>query len=59
MARLKKEEMIPKEDVLRQIGLALRRTALLYHHFAKTLVDELGEERGMALIGKAVEAYGS
>ena len=59
MARHRKEETIPKEDVLRQIGLALRRIALIYHHFAKTLVDELGEERGMALIGKAVEAYGS
>ena len=59
MVRRKKEEMMPKEDVLRQIGLVLRRTAHLYHHFAKTLVDDLGEERGMALIGKAVEAYGS
>jgi len=59
MVRRKTEEMMAKEDVLRQIGLVLRRTALLYHHFAKTLVDELGEERGMALMGKAVEAYGS
>ena len=41
----KKEEVISKEEALKQIGLGLRRTALLYHHFARTLVEELGEER--------------
>lgn len=55
----KKEELIPKEEALRQIGLGLRRTALLYHYFARTLADELGEERGKALIRKAIDAYGT
>ena len=55
----KKEEVISKEEALKQIRLGLRRTALLYHHFARTLVEELGEERGRALIRKAVDAYGA
>jgi len=55
----KKEEMISKKEALEQIGLGLRRTALLYHYFARTLVEELGEERGKALIRKAIDAYGA
>ena len=54
-----KEEKISKEEALRQIRLALRRGALLYHYFAKTLVEELGEERGTELIRKAIDAYGA
>lgn len=53
-----KEEMISKKDALNQISLALRRTALIYHHFAETLVEELGEEKGKELIRKAIYAYG-
>jgi hypothetical protein len=52
-------EMIPKEEALRQINLALRRTAMLYHAFGDTLIAALGRERGMALIKKAVYAYGA
>ncbi|NIM98563.1 MAG: hypothetical protein GTO24_10925, partial [candidate division Zixibacteria bacterium] len=50
-----KAKTIPVEEALNQIHLALRRTALLYHFFAKTLVDELGEERGKRLIQKAID----
>lgn len=50
--------MIPEKEALRQLNLALRRAALIYHHFAETLVDELGEEKGMQLIRKTVDAYG-
>ncbi|MBN1223712.1 MAG: L-2-amino-thiazoline-4-carboxylic acid hydrolase, partial [Candidatus Aminicenantes bacterium] len=49
---------VSQEEALRQLRLALRRAALIYHHFAETLIDELGEERGMALIRKAIDAYG-
>jgi nitroreductase len=45
-------------DTQRQIQLALRRTALLYHHFVETLVKELGDEKGEELVFKAVNAYG-
>lgn len=54
-----KEKTISMEEALNQIQLALRRTALLYHFFAKTLVDELGEECGKRLIRKAIDAYGN
>lgn len=52
-------EMIPKEEALRQINLALRRTAMLYHAFGDTLIEELGRDRGIELIKKAVEVYGT
>jgi nitroreductase len=52
-------DTIPKKEALRQVRLALHRTALLYHHFAETLVAELGEKRGTGLIRKAIEAYGA
>ncbi len=53
------EDMIPKDEALHQINLALRRTAMLYHAFGKTLVEELGEERGIELIQKSIKAYGT
>ena len=53
-----RENMIPGDEALRQIQLALRRAALLYHFFAKTLTDELGESRGRELIRRAIDAYG-
>ena len=52
------EQSISKEEALVQVRLALRRAALIYHYFAKTLIDELGEDRGRELILKAVNAYG-
>jgi len=54
-----KQEMLTKDDAVAQIKLALRRAALIYHYFAKTLVEDLGEERGGELIKKAIESYGS
>jgi len=53
-----KEGMIPVGDALKQINLGLRRAAMIYHHFAETLVDELGEGKGKELIRKAIDAYG-
>lgn len=55
----KQEKMITTDEAAAQIKLALRRAALMYHHFAHTLIKELGEERGRKLIGKAIESYGS
>lgn len=54
-----KQEMLTKDDAVQQIRLALRRAALIYHYFAKTLVEELGDEQGRELIKKAIESYGS
>jgi hypothetical protein len=52
------DNMIAKDEALRQIRLGLRRAAFLYHFFAKTLTDELGESQGRDLIRKAIDAYG-
>jgi len=53
------KEMIEKEEALRQINLAIRRTAMLYHAFGETLIEAFGRERGIELIKKAVKAYGT
>ncbi|UCE41284.1 MAG: L-2-amino-thiazoline-4-carboxylic acid hydrolase [Candidatus Aminicenantes bacterium] len=53
-----KHGTITKREALENVQRALRRGAMLYHHFCETLVDELGEERGKELIQKAVDAYG-
>ncbi len=41
-----------------QVGNVLRRLALLHYYYAQAVVDELGPEKGKALVGKALEAYG-
>jgi nitroreductase len=51
--------MISEKEALHYIQLALRRAALIYHYFAKILVDEFGEKQGSELIRKAVDAYGT
>ncbi len=53
------EEKIPKQEALCQIQAALRRAALLYHCFSKTLFEEYGEERGEELVRKAIDEYGA
>lgn len=53
------EEFISKKEAMRQIRLSIRRTALLYHYFAKTLTETFGEKKGNELIEKAIKAYGS
>jgi hypothetical protein len=36
-----------------------RRLALIHLSYARTIIDELGEENGMRLISKAIKDYGS
>ena len=50
---------IPVEEARKQILISVERLAMLYSHFAETLVSELGEERGKELIRKAIAAYGT
>lgn len=52
------EETISKEQALEDISLMIRRTALIHYCYAKTLMEEFGEERGNELILKAIHAYG-
>lgn len=55
----KEEEMIPLDEARREVEVTSRRIALLHLSYAKTLIEELGEERGMELIAKAIEDYGT
>ena len=50
-------EMVPLEEAKEQVGRVCRRLGLLHLAFARTLVDELGEEKGRQLILKAIKAY--
>lgn len=53
------QKKFSEKTVLELIQRALRRAALIYHHFSDTLIQELGEEKGRELIRKAVDAYGN
>lgn len=55
----RESETIPKTEALAQILTSVERLAMLYYHFASTLVGELGEEQGKELIRKAIAAYGT
>lgn len=50
--------VIGPEDLLGQVLIALHRLAMLHYHYANTLVQELGEEKGREVIGRAIAAYG-
>ncbi len=53
------KKMIPLDEAKREVEAASRRIALLHLSYAKTLIEELGEERGIELIRKAIEDYGT
>ncbi len=46
------------DQCVKDVQRMARRTALLYHYFATTLVEHLGEERGKTLIAEAIRCYG-
>jgi hypothetical protein len=48
------ERTIPYEEAVRQARLACRQFAMLYFHFAETLVNELGLEKAKPLIQRAI-----
>jgi len=51
-------EMISLDEAKTEVGKAVRRLALLHLAFAETIVDEMGDEAGKALIVKAIRNYG-
>lgn len=55
---IESQDMVSKEEALQLTQTALKRLARLYHSFSETLCQELGEEQGLALIRKAIQAYG-
>ena len=52
------EDLIKREDAAREIELVSRRLGLLHLAFARTLMDEFGEEVGRRLVLKAIKRYG-
>jgi predicted ArsR family transcriptional regulator len=52
-------EMISKEECTQQVRRMGNLFGLLYYHFAKTLVKELGDNKGRKLILKAIHSYGT
>lgn len=55
----RKVEVVPLEEAKEQVSRVCIRLALLYMSFAKTLTNELGEDRGKQLLMKAIKDYGS
>ena len=52
------KELISTHECALQVQTMGKMFGLLYYHFAKTIVDELGEEEGKTLILKSVRSYG-
>lgn len=52
-------DRITVAEATEQVQLMARRTALLYHHIATVMVEQLGEERATALLEEAVRRYGT
>lgn len=53
-----KENMVSLTEAKRQIEVTCERLALLHLAFARTIIDELGEEQGKKLVLKAIKDYG-
>ncbi|MFX1318195.1 MAG: L-2-amino-thiazoline-4-carboxylic acid hydrolase [Promethearchaeota archaeon] len=51
--------MISEKDCAQQVRKVGNQVGLLFYHFARTLIDELGDAKGKVLILKAVESYGT
>ena len=50
---------VPLDEARQAVHDIGRRIGLLHMSYARVLVDELGEEMGVALIKKAIRAYGT
>lgn len=52
------KNMITLEEASREVEMTSKRLGLLYLAFAKSIVEELGDEKGKKLILKAIKNYG-
>ncbi|MFP3144681.1 MAG: L-2-amino-thiazoline-4-carboxylic acid hydrolase [Caldisphaera sp.] len=52
------KECVPIEEAKNEIAITSRRIALLHLAYAEEIINELGEEKGMKLIQKAIKNYG-
>ncbi|MEM3697758.1 MAG: 2Fe-2S iron-sulfur cluster-binding protein [Candidatus Bathyarchaeia archaeon] len=54
----KRDETIPLSEAKKEIEITSRRIALLHLSYAKTIIEKLGEEKGLEIIAKAIKDYG-
>ena len=59
MSESKEKDLIPVAEAEQAVHDMTRRVALLHLSYARTLVEELGEERGRELIKQAIRDYGT
>jgi predicted hydrocarbon binding protein len=52
------KDVVTLEEAKEQVGIALTRAALLHLAFSRTLVEELGEQKGKELVMRAIMEYG-
>ena len=52
------KNVVPLEEAKQQVRIAMTRAALLHLAYSKTLVEELGEQRGKELALRAIMEYG-
>jgi len=55
----KENQTVPLKEAAQAIESASRRIALLHLSYAKTIMAELGSEKGEKLISKAIKDYGT
>jgi hypothetical protein len=53
-----KEKMIPLKEAEKEVEITSRRLGLLHLSYAKTIIEEFGEEKGLEIIAKAIKYYG-
>lgn len=52
------QETVAYDQCVDDVRLMARRTALLYHYFVTTMVEQLGEEQAKTLTADAIWRYG-
>lgn len=55
---VKKKNLVSLDEAEHEVEIAITRLALLHLAFSKTLIKELGEEKGRELILKSIMEYG-
>ncbi len=51
-------DTIPVSEAASQVLIMVERIAMVYYHFAQTLVNHLGEEKARELVTEAIASYG-
>ncbi len=58
MKNIDNKQTVTKKEAAEEVEITAKRIALLHLAFAKTLVNELGEDEGKRMVLKAIKYYG-